>query len=690
MKIRTQLIVTLLLLSILPMSLLVAFNYSSSIRALRRAVQTETAELAGDMELRMAAIGGEIERRVARLGDPLGRLASRAEAEESRRVLMGEMAAELGETAPLVDFFEYVPERPPPPPPERAAPLGPAAPAPPLPPESLRVQMNEVLEVVGVDVTDVPAMMTHVEERLQEVPAGIDRELLLESARSGLEAVATLAQSIRLEVDVDEEIAAEIEEARREAALARHEEREALAARWRARRDSMIRELTVPVRENGRRVGSITAAVRGDEVLRQILEHTRREQGEIPFALDRDGELFALTAEDRQILESIPVSAATRGVAETVNEHWVVVVNEDPQTGMHIGIARPIRESLEEMRRAALVNFGFGGGLIGLALLGILPLSRRMTRDLRLVTEGAGAIASGDLETRVQVSSRNEIGRLAGAFNQMAADLADNQSRLLAESRRRRDQEVEQQLLRSEFDRKSRELEEARRFQLSLLPRELPRHPGFEVAVDMRTATEVGGDYYDFHLAPDGGLTIAIGDATGHGARAGTMVTAVKSLFSAYAAGQGLAEFLAQAAAAVKRMDLGRMAMALTVARLEGRRLRLASAGMPPPLLHRAKGGGVEEIVVEGMPLGGLQFAYREIELEVAAGDTLLLMSDGFPELVGTSGDPLGYSRAAELYAETAAAPPDQIIARLERAVEEWSGKAGLSDDVTFVVLRVC
>ena len=58
MKIRTQLVVTLLLLSILPLSLLVAFNYTSSIRALRRAVETESAEVADDMELRMAAVGG--------------------------------------------------------------------------------------------------------------------------------------------------------------------------------------------------------------------------------------------------------------------------------------------------------------------------------------------------------------------------------------------------------------------------------------------------------------------------------------------------------------------------------------------------------------------------------------------------------------------------------------------------------
>ena len=47
----------------------------------------------------------------------------------------------------------------------------------------------------------------------------------------------------------------------------------------------------------------------------------------------------------------------------------------------------------------------------------------------------------------------------------------------------------------------------------------------------MKPATEVGGDYYDFHLGEDGTLTVAIGDATGHGLKAGTMVAAVKGLF---------------------------------------------------------------------------------------------------------------------------------------------------------------
>ncbi|MCK7523473.1 MAG: hypothetical protein MZV64_40370 [Ignavibacteriales bacterium] len=85
--------------------------------------------------------------------------------------------------------------------------------------------------------------------------------------------------------------------------------------------------------------------------------------------------------------------------------------------------------------------------------------------------------------------------------------------------------------LNNEYVRKSNELESARQIQLSMLPQALPEHPELEIAVTMQTASEIGGDYYDFHLAEDNTLTFAIGDATGHGAKAGAMVTAIKTLF---------------------------------------------------------------------------------------------------------------------------------------------------------------
>jgi serine phosphatase RsbU (regulator of sigma subunit) len=91
--------------------------------------------------------------------------------------------------------------------------------------------------------------------------------------------------------------------------------------------------------------------------------------------------------------------------------------------------------------------------------------------------------------------------------------------------------QMQEQALEAERPRQAKELEEARQLQLSMLPKKLPQLPHLEIAAFMKTASEVGGDYYDFHLSDDSTLTIAVGDATGHGLKTGTLVSSVKSLF---------------------------------------------------------------------------------------------------------------------------------------------------------------
>jgi len=222
-----------------------------------------------------------------------------------------------------------------------------------------------------------------------------------------------------------------------------------------------------------------------------------------------------------------------------------------------------------------------------------------------------------------------------------------------------------------------------------MLPKEVPQHPRYEIAATTQTATEVGGDYYDFHVASDGVLSVTIGDATGHGAKAGTMVTVVKTLFSSYDGDTAPATFLSNAAEKIKRMDLGRMAMALSLARFDGERLTVASAGMPPVLIHRATGGKVEEVALGATPLGTLGVDYEQTEVKICRGDTILLMSDGFPELQRIDGQQLGYAGALDEFASAAAAATaDEVIARLAGAATRWHGDQPPNDDVTFVVVR--
>ena len=653
MKLRTQLVLAFLLLAVVPLTGIVLYSYYTSLRAVRQATETEARTLSKEMDGRMASIRSDLGAGVQRMGGvPVQDLMDAAEARRQGKPdpLLGRMVLGFGDAAPLVRSLEFIPA---PPAAQRSAGIPPAEPAPPAPPQAPAPPVKVVIDVHQI-----------LREVGKELKNAADAEGLSPERRRQLaEKLAKAEEDRRAAEEADRQI----------------------------QRDRAVlgRAFEAPVwNDRGAMVGTIRAQVHGDEVLRRVLAHSRAGEGEIPFALDAQGNLHTVSAEDQETIRKLPLVVGVRETsARWAYGDWVFATTRDPESGVAFGIAR--RVPLAEVRRTAARNFGYGLGMIGLALLGILPLSGRVTRDLKLVTEGAGRIAQGNLETRVPVRSRNEIGKLASTFNQMAEELRVHQDRLLEQERLRQQREIEQALLQTEYDRKSAELEEARRFQLSLLPKTLPEHPGFEVAVSMRTATEVGGDYYDFHLGADGALTAAIGDATGHGARAGTMVTAVKSLFSAFAGQRGPRELLDEAARAVRRMELGRMAMGLAVARLRDGALTLSSAGMPPVLIYRGAQGKAEEISLQGMPLGGFAFDYDERRLDLTPGDAILMMTDGLPELANGEGDPLGYPRVRALFEEMGAQAPEEIIAGLSRAAESWTAGEPVKDDVTLVVVRI-
>jgi serine phosphatase RsbU (regulator of sigma subunit)/ligand-binding sensor domain-containing protein len=246
------------------------------------------------------------------------------------------------------------------------------------------------------------------------------------------------------------------------------------------------------------------------------------------------------------------------------------------------------------------------------------------------------------------------------------------------------------QLAETENERKSKELEEARQLQLSMLPKTLPQLPHLDIAVYMKTATEVGGDYYDFNVGLDGTLTIVLGDATGHGMKAGTMVTSAKSLFNSYAANPDILFTFREMSRCIKQMQFQSLAMCMTMLKIQNNRVIMSAAGMPPVYLVRNNQRIFEEHLMAGTPLGIMDnFPYELKEVELLTGDTLLLMSDGFPELQNENGEMYGYKRARNSFEEAAEKDPEKIITCLVNEGNRWSNNKEPNDDVTFVVIKV-
>ena len=258
------------------------------------------------------------------------------------------------------------------------------------------------------------------------------------------------------------------------------------------------------------------------------------------------------------------------------------------------------------------------------------------------------------------------------------------------EKARRRESELQAKALEAENERKAKELEEARKIQLSMLPKDLPLLPQMDIAVYMQTATEVGGDYYDFLLNNDGTLTTVLGDATGHGVKAGVMVTAVKSMFVSNSSNIEIPLMFAHFSDSIRQLNLEYMYMCLAVLKVNGYKMRFASAGIPPLLLYKKLEDKLEYVVLKGMPLGTKKgFPYKEVEFNLSPGDTVILMSDGFPELFNENDEMFGYDNIFESVKDAVKGTPNGIIECLKESIDKWSNGTPVRDDITFVVIKM-
>jgi sigma-B regulation protein RsbU (phosphoserine phosphatase) len=237
------------------------------------------------------------------------------------------------------------------------------------------------------------------------------------------------------------------------------------------------------------------------------------------------------------------------------------------------------------------------------------------------------------------------------------------------------------------------ELETARRIQQSILPEEMPRVAGLDLAARYVSATEVAGDFYDFLPAEGRRAGLLIADVSGHGVPAALVASMLKV---AAAAEIPHAASPARVLSEMNQIFHGKLRNQFITAfyvffDLEAGRVTWAGAGHPPALLWRAVEGKVEELAPGGPVMGRLRRAvYTEESLPFQAGDRLLLFTDGIPEALSPAGEPFGDERLQSLLAAHAARTPEQIAEALLARVAEWTGRsASFDDDLTFVVAGV-
>jgi PAS domain S-box-containing protein len=229
----------------------------------------------------------------------------------------------------------------------------------------------------------------------------------------------------------------------------------------------------------------------------------------------------------------------------------------------------------------------------------------------------------------------------------------------------------------------------ARTLQSSLLPEAIPEVPGWEIAAVYRPAgqeTEVGGDFYDFWEL-DGEWLMVIGDVTGKGVGAAAVTSLVRH--TARAASEFDArpsQVLARIDAALRRRPKVSLCTALCL-RLSPRGATLAVGGHPSPLCLGVD-GTVREVGEHGTLLGALaRTRWPECEVDLHAGDTLAVFTDGVTDTVGAGGERWGTERLRETLAAARGLAPAEITARLVQALDEFQVGAQ-ADDTAVVMMR--
>ena len=420
----------------------------------------------------------------------------------------------------------------------------------------------------------------------------------------------------------------------------------------------------------------------------QQIESTWRERAQagksdalVGIELSYQGSLMEVFAYPVFSGGEVPTPSAALADEPGENRQGYVVLGYDLEP-----IARFTAESRRNKDRAEsdsiirTVAIGFLFVLIGTVLAIIQGLS--ISKPLAMLAWQADRIAHGDLATRVDVSSTNEIGLLGEHFNLMADRLVV----LLKQTRAKATLE--------------KELEVVRTIQETLVPSNDPVDYGFfRFAGFFEPASHCGGDWWTYHDLKDGKILLVIGDVTGHGVPSAMITAAAKAscdvarqVHDNDVAVTTLLEIMNRAIfESAKRKFV--MTCFASIIDPASRTITYANAGHNFPYLYRVGEDGRGEfgsLMIRGNRLGDVETStYDAKSMPLRPGDTLVWYTDGIVECEGEDGEEYGERRFRASIQRSAHLEPGDLRNTVIDEANGFYGQVPHKDDITLIVGRI-
>ncbi len=308
--------------------------------------------------------------------------------------------------------------------------------------------------------------------------------------------------------------------------------------------------------------------------------------------------------------------------------------------------------------------------------------SRQLTRPLLSLNNDVGEISGGNLKYRAQIYNNDEIGDLAGSFNNMALSLEQYINDLTS--------------VTAEKERIGAELDVAKHIQASMLPSifpAFPERPELDIYATMTPAKEVGGDFYDFFLVDDDRLAMVMADVSGKGVPAALFMVIAKTLLkNVTQTGLSPKDVLEKVN---NQLCVGNEAemfvtVWLGILEISTGKLTCANAGHEYPVIKRA--GSDYELIKDkhGFVLAGMEGShYKEYELHLDPGDRLFLYTDGVAEATDAHNELYGTDRMLSALNRNKDVDCEKLLYGMKEDIDAFVGEAPQFDDITMLSLEL-
>ncbi len=303
--------------------------------------------------------------------------------------------------------------------------------------------------------------------------------------------------------------------------------------------------------------------------------------------------------------------------------------------------------------------------------LAVLLITFRFSRPISKLVHATRELAKGNFQYKVKLTRTDELGELADSINSMGPKLEDHV-------------------------KMSQTFQLAEQLQRNLLPGANPQIQGLDIAGESRFCDETGGDFYDFLIQPDRqGLTVIVGDVSGHGLESAFLMATARALLRQRSAMPGdIADIITDVNYQFN-LDVGESGMFMTLFYAEideeAKSVDYVSAGHDPAIVYDIEKDAFHELAeAGGSVLGWFEDSvYKKATKEIRSGQILVICTDGLWEAHNAKDEMFGKERVKSIIRNHSDKSSEEIVKALIDELKQFCGSVSQEDDITLVIIRV-